>query len=385
MRVLLTGARGLPALAAARQLHLAGHEVLAGDTAPRHATARSRAVRGSFVLPSPRFAEDAFARALAALVEQHGIDAIVPTGEETLYVARQRHRLRCRVVADRIERLVALHDKWRFQREVAARGLPAPRTWALRSSAHLASLVRAHGPLVVKPAFSRFGRHTRVVAGRHDIDAALSGELGREIGRALAHGRTLLAQEQIPGVELCASSVLHEGALLAHVCYRSRYRLPLGPGYYFEPVAHPGVRAWVERFLAGTGFTGCVGFDFIETRAGALFALECNPRMTSGLLLFPEDGSLGRALLGQGTAEPDLVHPVMIGLAMLGALRGLRSRADARAWWRALGAARDAFWRAGDPGPFWGQLAAVPHLWRIACRHRLGLREATTHHTEWNG
>jgi nucleoside-diphosphate-sugar epimerase len=34
MRIFLTGARGLPALAAARQFHRAGHTVLACDTLP---------------------------------------------------------------------------------------------------------------------------------------------------------------------------------------------------------------------------------------------------------------------------------------------------------------------------------------------------------------
>lgn len=384
MRILLTGARGLPALAAARQLHRAGHEVFVCDTFPRHATGRSRAVRDSFVLPSPRFEEEAFVRDLRARVGAHGIDAVLPTGEETLYVARHRARLRCQVLADSVEQLAALHDKWTFNQRVAARGLPAPRTWRLQSAAHLEALRREHPRLVVKPAFTRFGRHTRVVHG-HVASRRIDGvDDGGDAG--LDWERTLLAQELIQGTELCASSVLHHGALLAHVCYRPRYRFPMGPGYYFEPLAHPGVRAWVQRFMAGTGFTGSLGFDFIETAAGELFALECNPRMTSGLLLFPDDGGLGRALLGQGTAAPDLDTPAMVGLAMLAsALPRLRSLADVRAWWRAMSAARDAFWRPGDTGPFWSQLSSVPHLVRIARQHGLTLREAATHHTEWNG
>jgi predicted ATP-grasp superfamily ATP-dependent carboligase len=382
MRILLTGARGLPALAAARQLHRAGHEVFACDTFPRHATGRSAAVRGSFVLPSPRFEEEAFVRDLLARVRAHGIDVVLPTGEEALYLARHRARLRCELIADRVEQLAALHDKWTFNQRVAARGLPAPRTWRLQSAAHLEALRREHPRLVVKPAFTRFGRQTRVVAGHAGPNTGF--DTGFEPG--LDWARTLLAQELIRGTELCASSVLHHGALVAHVCYRPRSRLPMGPGYYFEPLAHPGVAAWVQRFMAGTGFTGSLGFDFIETAAGELFALECNPRMTSGLLLFPDDGRLGRALLGQGTAEPDLDTPAMVGLAMLAsALPRLRSHAEVRAWWRAVRAARDAFWRPGDTGPFWSQLASIPHLWRIARQHRITLRAATTHHTEWNG
>lgn len=378
MRVLLTGARSLPALAVARQLHGAGHEVLACDTFPRHAAQRSRAVRASFVVPSPRFDEAGFARALCAAVDAHGVDVVVPTGEETLHVARHRAGLRCAVIADSVEQLAMLHDKWAFNQRVAACGLPAPRTWRLASVAHLDALRRAHGPFVVKPVFSRSGQQVRMVDGRRAHDGALAARL--------AAGQALLAQEPIQGTELCSSSVLHHGALVAHVCYRPRYRFPMGPGYYFEPLAHPGVRAWVQRFVAGTRFTGNLGFDFIETAAGELFALECNPRMTSGLLLFPDDGALGRALLGQGTAEPDLDRPVMVGLAMLAAaLPRLRSAAEARAWWQAMSAARDALWQPGDTGPFWCQLSSFPHLVRVARQHGLTLRQATTHHSEWNG
>ena len=101
---------------------------------------------------------------------------------------------------------------------------------------------------------------------------------------------------------------------------------PGGPGFYYEPLAHVGIRDWVLRFLEGTGFTGSLGFDFIETAGGELYALECNPRMTSGVLLFPEDGRLGRAMFGERVAEPDLETPVMLGLAMwTAALPRLRS------------------------------------------------------------
>ena len=382
MRVLVTGARSLPALEAARQLHRAGHEVFACDTFPRHVSERSRAVRGSFVLPSPRFEEEAFVRGLLARVEAHGIDVIVPTGEEALYLARHRARLGCEVIVDSIDQLESLHDKWVFNQRVAARGLPAPRTWRLRTAAHLEALRRAHAQIVAKPAFTRFGLQTRVFEGHTDH---AGDDDGARVAR-LDWGRTLLAQELIQGTELCTFSVLQQGALVAHVCYLPRYRFPLGPGYYFEPLAHPGARAWVQRFLADTRFTGSIGFDFIETAAGELFAIECNPRMTSGMLLFPDDGALGRALLGQGTAEPDLDTPAMVGLAMLAsALPRLRSLAEARAWWRAVRAARDALWRPHDTGPFWAQLSSFPYLVRLAWQHDLGLRQATTHQSEWNG
>jgi hypothetical protein len=375
VRVLLTGARGLPALAAVRQLQRAGHELFVCDTFPTYPLRHSRDVAKTFQVPSPRFEEEAFIQRLLSLIEEHRVDALVPTGEEILYVARHRERLRerCVVVADRFEQLVALHDKWAFNQRLPARGLPAPATWRLEEPGHLEGLLREHGRLIVKPSFTRFGQKTRLLqagASLEDLDFQ----------------QPLLAQQFIEGTELCTSSLLWEGALVAHACYRPRYRFPGGPGFYYEPLGHPGAREWVQRFLEGTHFTGSLGFDFIETASGELFALECNPRMTSGLLLFPEDGRLGRAMLGQGIAEPDLETPVMVGLAMwTTALPQLRSWRELREWWQAFGAARDVIWRAEDRKPFWYQLAAIPHLFQLARRHGLAMGEATTHYTEWNG
>lgn len=375
MRVLLTGARSPTALSAARHLHQAGAEVFACDTFPRYLTRSSRAVRGAFVVPPPRFEEEAFIRALLSLVEAHRIDVLVPTGEEILYVARHRERLaaRCAVLAEPFERLEALHNKRTFNRLVAERGLPAPETWGLESPEQLATLLREHRRLIVKPEYARFGLQTRMV------------EHGGAAG-GFDFSRALLAQRCIPGTERCSFSIVREGELVAHVCYGLRYRFPLGPGLYFEPVEHAGVRAWVRRFLEGTGFTGCVGFDFIETPEGTLYALECNPRMTSGLFLFPEDGALGRALVGKGSAEPALGPPRMMGLAMwCTVLPRLRSWAELRGWWRSVREARDAFWHPEDTGPFWNQLATLPHMLALARRHGLAPRETATHYTEWNG
>ena len=48
---------------------------------------------------------------------------------------------------------------------------------------------------------------------------------------------------------------------------------------------HAAARAWVETFVAREGYTGQIAFDFIETEAGVMYALECNPRATSGVHL----------------------------------------------------------------------------------------------------
>ena len=43
--------------------------------------------------------------------------------------------------------------------------------------------------------------------------------------------------------------------------------------------------------------TGQYSFDFIETKQGELYAIECNPRTTSGIHLIAQDPNLAKAII----------------------------------------------------------------------------------------
>ncbi len=367
-RVLLTGARTAIALDAARRLHRAGHQVFVAETLPRFVAAYSNCVEKVLHVPPPRLEPDAFIERLLAIIRDERITLLVPTGEEMLWVARGRTRLAaaCDVFCDRLDLLEALHDKLRFQRLAAEVG-PAPHTWPLESEAQLRELRELHGPLILKRRNSRFGQHVCVP----------------RIGEPLPEGRWI-AQRLIEGRELCSYSIAHSGVIAAHTVYLPRYRLPLGPGFYFEPAAHTAIDAWVRAFVARIGFTGSIAFDFIESADGTLYPLECNPRMTSGLHLL-RDGELPRALRGDAAQPGSSDQPAMWAAAMLCiALPNIRSPRAFRAWMRAFGAARDVFWDPGDPHPFVHLTSSQGHLRMLSKRHGLSLREAATFYTTWD-
>ena len=46
-------------------------------------------------------------------------------------------------------------------------------------------------------------------------------------------------------------------------------------------------------------FTGQIAFDFIESADKKLYAIECNPRATSGLLLFQNNDRLDQAFFAE--------------------------------------------------------------------------------------
>ena len=367
-RVLLTGARTAIALEAARALGRDGHRVFVADTFPSYVTAFSNSVEEAFALPPPRLEPEAFLDRLVALVKRLGITRLIPTGEEGLYIARGRERLsaECEVFCDALPVLEALHDKLRFQTLAAAIGA-VPVTESIESDGQLAELISRHGPLVIKQVHSRFGRGARLV---------------RE-PCVLPPGRWL-AQQFVPGREICSLAFASAGRLLAHVCYEPRYRLPFGPSYCFVPLAHAGAETWVRSFVARHALTGAVAFDFIEADDGTLYPLECNPRLTSGIHLFPRH-DLAAALLGQRECFPAPQRPAMLGAVMLGlGLTGVRTLAGLGAWLQAFAASRDVFWDRHDPRPMLHMFSSYRHLCSLRKEHGLSFPAAATFYTEWN-
>lgn len=368
-RILLSGGRTVVALEVARQLHRAGHTVFLVDCFGRTLTAHSRAVAGAFQVPSPRFETARFVAALGAVMKRARIDRFLPLGEEILYVARARAALGAgrEIFCDEAETLLALHDKAAFARVAAALG-PALPTWDVTSAAELGALVAAHGPLVLKRRFSRSGCGVQVVR-----TPPVS---------ALAPG-PWVAQPLVAGRELCAFVIAHQGRVLAHVTYLPRFRFPLGPGFYFEPVTHEPSRVWMERFVRGHRLTGNFGVDFMDADDGALYPLECNPRATSGVHLFATNGALADAYLGRAAASaggrPAMIAPVMLTVGLAQA----RSLAALGGWLRAFVRARDVVAARRDRGPLYNFFASGRELRALQRNHQLSFRAATSFLTQW--
>ncbi len=366
--MLLTGARTAIALEVARALHRDGHRVFTAESFRRYVAAYSNCVEATFSVPPPRLQPDAFIDALATLIDAHGITRLIPTGEEALWVARGRAHLenRCDVFCDRIEVLDALHDKQRFQELAAAVG-PVPQTWLPANDAHLAELRARHGPLVLKEIYSRFGQGIRIID--HEPPRVPPGRW--------------IAQQRITGRELCGFVIARRGVIAAQVVYLPRYRMELGPAFYFEPIEHRAAEEWMRAFVAHNALSGCFGFDFIE-RDGTLYPLECNPRMTSGVHLLP-GVAMSAALLGRAAISAPPRTAAMWAVAMLGvALPRTRSLAELRAWTCAFGDARDVFRDRNDPRPARHLLSSQRHLRTIARQQHISLREAATFYTRWD-
>ena len=365
MRVLLTGARAPATLELARLCHQAGHAVHVADTHRWHVCRGSRAISGQHRLPAPRVSRTAYLCALRNIADRHAIDVIVPTCEEIFHLAAIRDDVGTRVACEAIDRLAPLHDKWRFVAACHIAGVPAPRTHLLTPETDPTAL--PDGNYILKPRYSRFATRVHRWHARMplppDVDATSS---------------QWIAQEHLTGTALCTWSVASRGRLDAHATYAVDATAgPMGAAIGFHTVRHDGAMAWVRRFVAHHGLTGQFAFDFIETAPGVI-ALECNPRLTSGVHCFRSQPSVVRTLLdssADGIAMP-LEPPA--GLHF-------RSRLAMAMYGRSAFAGAGLLDARDDPWPRRLQLITWSHLLVSSMLSGTDPRRWSTRDIEWNG
>jgi glutathione synthase/RimK-type ligase-like ATP-grasp enzyme len=368
-----------------------GHRVYVAESLERHLCRVSRAVAGSFVVPSPRENVEAYVEALTGIVRKYGVDMLIPTCEEVMYVAQGAESLSgyCTVFADSFSKLKRLHSKWEFIRRAEELGFRVPATKLIASAAEWLAAAE-HAPaqegLVLKPVFSRFAAKVVVIEPEKAGERPWCGP-APEVTAA----GPWIAQQYISGRQLCTYTIVHDGTAVAHTAYEARYTAGRGACIQFQPLEHPIAAEWVSRFVRLERFTGQIAFDFIETADGTLYPLECNPRATSGLhllrdtagvdLAFAAPDKLGGKVLVAAAKAKAMVAPAMLMYGM----RGVRSWSGWKAWVQAFASSRDVVFHLADWRPAIEQLRLLRLLHGIGRRRKITLMEASTYDIEWNG
>lgn len=377
MNLLVTGARAPVALHLVRLLWGAGHRVYLADSLGCAVAAASRQHHGFYRLPPLRTAPDAAADALLDLMTRLQIDLVIPTCEEVLYLAQiwRDRSMPAPLFAPDFERLVEVHDKFRFIGLCRAMGLPAPETRLLQHRDEVAALAGQARVLVFKPVWSRFATLTAVRP------------TPRQLARiAPTRAFPWVAQEFVSGDELCVYAVATQGQVRALSVYRGLIRAGLGASVCFASVQDAAAEHFVRRFAAGTGWTGQISFDLIRRPDGTVLPIECNPRATSGLHFFRNARPFADAVLGQAEVAPDVRPPQGVRLALW--LYGLAQVARPGGWRRfrqALADVQDVMDWPGDRLGLLAQLRPMAEIARIAWHQRISLQAAATHDIEWDG
>ena len=374
--ILLTGGRAPVTLDLARAFHRAGHTVFMAESLRGHLSQASAAVKANFVVPAPHQETEAFLAALRSIIEQNQIDLLIPTCEEVFHIAKGLDSLPCKVFTEPLAKLDIYHNKWKFVINAVNHNLRVPESMLVKREDDLLHAFASWRRLVLKPVYSRFAARTLILPS---LKQALS---------TLTFDEPWIAQEYIVGQQFCSYSVCHDGRITAHAVYPTIFTAGQGATIAFQPVEHAGIFEWVRTFVERFNVTGQMAFDFIETPQGDLYALECNPRATSGAHLLTNNPQFVESFFKEGpfcvTPFADSSH--MLGTAMLvyGLPAALRD-GNFRAWLRAFLHSDDVILDFRDLKPFLLQWRSIFEYVQFGRRMGISVLEASTFDIEWNG
>jgi hypothetical protein len=379
MRILLTQGRSAITLDLARQLRRGGHSVFVVDTIAHTVCRYSAAVAQYFIVPSPRRDTRKFLQAVRGIVKKARIERIIPVFEETLYLAEDSH-LEHLLYAAPLDVLDQLHNKYTFALAATKAGVLAAPTTLVTQSHHLASLDRRHD-YALKPCYARAAQD--LVRFKPGISATAF-ELTAQV--------PYVAQRWIDGRRYCSYSVCDAGQVRAHVVYPVDYTIDGHSCVYFRPVAHGKIDAWVTKLVAALSYTGQIAIDFIEAEDGRVWAIECNPRATSGVHLLSQDRRLATALAGQThagrlqSAFQTSIEPrqVMFGMLLYAWRKQGRTCKTIGAYLKDLCLTRDVVFDWRDLRPWVMQPLALWALWRQSRQLGISLPNAFLYDFEWD-
>ena len=371
--VLLTLGRLPKALELARALHQAGARVIVAEPFGLHVCRASRSVAKSIRVPAPNTDPAAYLDALEAIVRQEDVDIIVPVSEEALHAASLAGRLpaRSRLYGPPQQKLARLHDKLAFNRAADLIGLTVPETHEGNTPAALA--LAAAQDYIVKPAHGCSGIG---VSLRRKGDPLTKTD--RQPG--------MLVQARLPGRHVSSFSVARDGEVLATALYQGRIYSGTVSVSFQRVDDCPAAARWIRRFVEAEAYTGFISFDFIEDTQGVACAIECNPRLTSGVHFLDPEG-LAQAVLNLPEARTIAMRPARAfqeGHTALLEVYGALFRP--REFFRRLNAfltSQDVLFRLNDPLPFF---LFTPMSWpvlRQAMFEKVSLGEAATRDITW--
>ncbi|MCE2891689.1 MAG: ATP-grasp domain-containing protein [Aquidulcibacter sp.] len=371
--VLITIGRLPKALDFARSFKAAGWRVLVAEPFKSHLTGASKCVDRSFQVPPPSKGKEAYLAALLRLIEAEGVDLVLPLSEETMHVAHLAGRLpaRTRLYAPPVDRLLALHDKARFPAIAQTHGLTVPETALIESPE--AQAIAEHQDFVVKPIFSCSGRAVSLhTAGTSLIDVAAN------------LTEPAVVQVQVKGKQYSTFAMAQDGKVLINVTYQGAV-MTGSVAVAFERVEIPAIQAWVETFVSRENHSGFISFDFFVDESGTASAIECNPRVTSGVH-FIETDDLAPAILNPG-AQPIRFKQTKLMQQFYPTLTEVQAAMfKGPHYWdrlKVLRTAQDVTWDARDPMPFITMPITAFSIIALSMRQQQTFGQVSTQDITW--
>lgn len=369
--VLLTLGRLPKALDVARALKSAGCRVIVAEPFGWHLSRVSRAVDKSLKVPAPRTDQAAYFEALQRVIRQERVDLIVPVAEEAMHVAGLGPRLPSGVALFGPDQktLLGLHDKAAFIKQAARFGLAVPETYDLGTEE--TEVLAQRGAVIVKRVFSCSGVGLQRVERYAPLPAP--------------GPHRAIVQALVPGPVLSSFSVAHQGRVVGTTVYEPTVLSGTVAVAFRRLTDQTAIEDWVHTFIRRAGVSGFMSFDFIAGPEGPV-AIECNPRVTSGVH-FIEAESLAQAILAPEESAGFVLRPHRLMQQFYPTLTETQAavfaRRDAKLLRHYLMRSRDVTWQMRDPLPFSTMTFTSYEILRRTIFDGVSFGEAATADIEW--
>ena len=295
MRILVLDGNENQAVACARSLGRAGHDVEVGATQSWSKAGLSRFTRARFSYPSPEDQPEMFVQFLANRAKTEPGTLILPLTERaTLPISALREELLrsgARLVLPSHENLLRAFDKRETTALARDLGLQTPRTWELETREKaLAAAPIFPFPAVLKPRASQeFDPETQSMrATGAPIYARDETEFLSAFDALQTRCRAVIAQEWIDGQGGGYFALMNEGHLRAEFAHRRlRDVRPTGSGSALREsaVPDPAMRDGAVAMLEKLGWHGVAMVEFRVPTDGTPVFLEINGRFWNSLAL----------------------------------------------------------------------------------------------------
>ena len=371
---LLTVGRFPKALTLARGLHRHGVRVLVADPLKRQLCSVSRSVSKNYQVAAPNADIRAWERDILEIIDREQVTDLVPVSEEVCHVANLAPKLpaHVRYVGPSAPWIAQWHDKLAFVSNAIDRGVTAPSVFTTADPEARALLRQTE--CVLKPRRGCSGTDISFLPPGSSLPPP---------------SNELLVQRKVEGAHLYTISWVEDGQVMTTASYRgSTHSGTVAVGFQSAPTPF-SVKQWIEQFVADTGTTGFLSFDFILDRGGIPWGIECNPRASSGIH-FIDEAWLGAAVMGKASTPASITpagkraqwsystlteaYKHLLRLRVPALLRCLRD----------LLVSRDVVWSWRDPLPF---LLMTPLCWEFiwkSIRERMPIGDASQCDIAWH-
>ncbi len=378
VKILVTNGRSPITLDFVRNLAGSGNEVYVAETEYFNFCRFSNAVKQSFLVPPLKPHPLAYIEAIVKIIVTQGIDFFIPTWEDSLLISKYKGIFpsTCTVFVAPFETLYTLHSKWFFIKYLAELGFDHPETRLLSSRKDLEKVDLADYAL--KASSSR---------GSSNVFRVKRGEALPQI--TPTKEIPWVAQEWIEGNIFCTYSICREGKVKAHAVYPMDFVKKKGGSYSlsYHSIRHPKILKWTKDFAAKSGYEGQLAFDFVETKDGVLYPIECNPRITSGATLFTPKDRLDRAIFGTSktliTPQEDYKRQMLLPMLFYG-WKTAFALGELKFFFHKLFASKDIIFHSKDLKPFLMQPLLYCKFLKDAYKYKKQLPAAFTHTIDYD-